>query len=135
METKTNYLALIVCPFVNMALGMTWYGVFATQWMSGHGLTQERVESMPNGAMPYITSFVGSLATAFVLNIVFKRMGVNTWADGAKSGAAFGFFGLVGMIINNMFSLKPFELSLIDGGFAFVLFILYGTIVGGWQKK
>lgn len=62
-------------------------------------------------------------------------MGVLGWLDGLKTGAAIGLFSMVGVFTLNAFSLRPMELSWIDGGYAFVLFCLYGAVIGGWQKR
>lgn len=132
---KTNWLAIIVCPIANMLLGMAWYGAFAMPWMQGHGLTQEMMEQTSNPGIAYAVSFGGSFVSAFILNLLFQRLGVKGLVDGVKSGAAVGFFGLMGTIVMFQFAMKPFSLSLIDGGFAFLLFVVYGAILGGWQKK
>lgn len=134
MENKTNYLAIVVCPLINMALGMAWYSIFDKPWMEGHNLTMERINANQSPTL-YITSVVGSLISAYVLNLIFQRLGVRSLMDGLKSGAAIGLFGLLGTIVSYSFSLLPLPLALIDGGFAFVLFTLYGIVLGGWQKK
>lgn len=135
MENKTNYLAILVCPLINMALGMGWYKIFAIEWMLGHGLSQGIIDNDPSGSIKYVLSVVGSLASAFVLNLIFRRMGVRTLADGLKSGAAIGFFGLQGTLISYRFAMHDWSIGFIDGGFAFLLFSLYGAVLGGWQKK
>lgn len=117
-----------------MALGMTWYGVFSQAWMDGHSLTMERISANQSPTL-YITSVVGSLISAYLLNLIFQRLGVRTLMDGLKSGAAIGLFGLLGTIVSYNFSLLSLPTALIDGGFAFVLFTLYGIVLGGWQKK
>jgi len=135
MQTKINYLAVGACALMNMLLGMIWYTIFAQQWMDGNGLTKERVESMPSGATPYLISIVGALLSGYVLSLIFKRMNVSGWMDGAMSGAAIGLFGLIATFMGNAFSLRPTALSFIDGGYIMVLFVLYGAVIGGWQKQ
>jgi hypothetical protein len=135
MQNKTNYLALIVCPIINMALGMGWYSIFRIEWMAGHGLTQSGINEDPSGPLKYILSVVGSLATAYILNLIFKRMGVNTLADGIKTGAALGFIGMSGTIVGYKFAMHAWSIAMTDGGFTFLLFVLYGAVLGGWQKK
>ncbi len=136
MQTKINYLAVIACVIINAGLGMIWYGpLFAEKWMALNGLTPERVESMPGGATPFIITMLGALISGYVLSILFHRMGVSGWQDGLKTGVAIGLFPMLISFANNAFSLRPIELSWIDGGYAFVLFALYGTVIGGWQKR
>ena len=53
----------------------------------------------------------------------------------AMSGAAIGLFGLLGIIVANLYAMNPFSLSLIDGGYVFFEFVIFGAIIGGWQKK
>jgi hypothetical protein len=134
MGTKTNYLAIAACAVVNMLLGMTWYGVFDDAWMAGHGLTMAEIEANAS-ATPYIIAVVMALSSSFVMDLIFRRMGVSGWQDGAKTGAAFGFFVLMTFLMSYGFSQKPFSLSLLDGGFGFALFTLFGAIIGGGQKK
>lgn len=132
---KINYLAVICCLFINMLLGMAWYSAFDKPWMEGNGLTMDMITNAPNPAMKYITSMVIAVICGLVISLIFQRLGVTGWQDGAKSGAAFGFLGLLSMIMNYGFAMRPFSLALIDGGFLFVLFTLFGALLGGWQKK
>lgn len=132
---KINYLAVICCLFVNMLLGMAWYSAFDKPWMEGNGLTMDMINNAPNPAMKYITSMVIAVICGLVISLIFQRLGVTGWQDGAKSGAAIGFLGLLSMIMNYGFAMRPFSLALIDGGFLFVLFTLFGALLGGWQKK
>jgi len=131
MQTKINYLAVLACVFINIGLGMVWYGpLFSQKWMQYNGLTLERVESMPSGAMPYIISMVGALISGWVLSVLFRRIGVSGWQDGLKTGLAIGLFPMIVIFMGNAFALRPTELSFIDGGYAFILFSLYGTVIG-----
>ncbi|MEI6410798.1 MAG: DUF1761 domain-containing protein [Bacteroidota bacterium] len=135
MENRTNYLAILLCPIINAVLGMAWYGIFRIEWMMGHGFTQYDFLNDPAGPTKYILAVIGALATAYILNMLFKRMGVTTLMDGLKTGAAIGFFGLSGIIVCFKFAMHPWSIAMIDGGFAFLLFVLYGAVLGGWQKK
>jgi hypothetical protein len=132
---KINYLAVICCLFINMLLGMAWYSAFDKPWMEGNGLTMDMITNAPNPAMKYITSMVIAVICGLVISLIFQRLGVTGLQDGAKSGAALGFLGLLSMIMNYGFAMRPFSLALIDGGFLFVLFTLFGALLGGWQKK
>lgn len=135
MQTKINYLAVVSCVVINMLLGIVWYGAFAEPWMAGNGLTEERIKSMPASNTPYLISILGALIVGYVIANLFKRMSISGWLDGAKTGAALGLIPMVGYFTNNAFSMRSTDLSWIDGGYAWVLVVLYSTVIGGWQRK
>jgi hypothetical protein len=124
---KINYLAVAACIVINMGLGMTWFGVFAEPWMAGHGLTQEIIEKNTSPA-PYISTIVAALVSGYVMN-------VQGLADGAKVGAAIGSLLFFSTFASYMFALKSPSFGAMDGGYMFILYTLYGALLGGWQKK
>jgi hypothetical protein len=132
---KTNYWAILLCVVLNIVLGMVWFGAFRQPWMDGHGLTEESIKNMANPIMPYVVSIVGALVLAYATTLLFRRMGVCNLKDGFLNGAALGLFALVAFIVLNMYAMKPFTLSLIDGGYNFVQMVLFGMVIGAWVKK
>jgi hypothetical protein len=135
MQSKTNYLALIACPIANALLGMGWYGTFKMRWMFAHGLTQSEIDANVNPWLPYAASVGFALVSAFLLDWLFRRMGVSGWLDGLRTGASIGLFGLMGITVMILFSHHSLDIALIDGGFGFVLYTIYGLILGAWPKK
>ena len=131
---KINYLAVAAFIFINMGLGMAWYTIFADAWMSGHGITMAQIEANTSVA-PYIMSVVAALAAGFVLSLLYQRMNIRGWQDGAVAGAAIGSFMFFEIVASHLFSQKSLALGALDGGYMFVLFVLYGALIGGWQKK
>jgi hypothetical protein len=131
---KINYLAVAACIVINMGLGMTWFGVFAEPWMAGHGLTQEIIEKNTSAA-PYISTIVAALVSGYVMSLLFQRMNVQGWVDGAKTGAAIGGLLFFSTFASYMFALKSPSFAAMDGGYMFILYTLYGALLGGWQKK
>ncbi len=131
---KTNYLAVAACVLVNMGLGMTWYGIFAQPWMDGHGLTMEIVEKNAS-ATPYIATTVAALVSGLILSHLFQHMNVNGWMEGAKTGALIGVLPAVATVASYLFAQKSMNIAFLDAGYMFVLFALYGAVIGGWQKK
>ena len=131
---KINYLAVAAFIFINMGLGMAWYTIFADAWMAGHGITQAQIEANTSVA-PYIMSVVAALAAGVVLSLLYQRMNIQGWQDGAIAGAAIGSFMFFEIVASHLFSQKSLALGALDGGYMFVLFVLYGALIGGWQKK
>lgn len=132
-NSNRKWLMIALFPVLNAAMGMTWYGVFSAPWMEGHGLTEAGIQSNFS-PMPFVVSAVGSVLTAFVLQALFTRLGVRGWRDGMMSGAAIGFFGLIGTMVSYQFAFLPMSLAFIDGGYAFVLFVVYGKVIGWWNR-
>jgi hypothetical protein len=131
---KTNYLAVAACVLVNMGLGMSWYGIFSKPWMEGHGLTMDIIEKN-SSALPYVATAVAAVVSGFILSHLFQKLNVVGWMDGAKTGALLGLLPFVSTIASYLFSQKGLSLGVLDGGYMVVLYTLYGTLIGGWQKK
>lgn len=130
---KSNILAIGACVFANIVLGMSWYGVFSESWMIGHGLTLTMVENA--GSLGYVLSMAVAAITAFVFTLIFRRMGITTLIEGLQTGAGIGFVALLGTIVGNWYAMKPLSLSFIDGGFAFLQYVVFGAILGALTRK
>jgi hypothetical protein len=142
MDRKTNWLAIAASAVAGMAIGFLWYGaLFNQQWMDGNGITMEGEKMFKNGAevptsfTPMIVNIVVMAVYALIMDWLFKKMNVGTWQTGATIGAAIGLIMLLGVLVGNMFAVNPMSLTLVDGSYSFVLFVLIGAIVGGWRKK
>lgn len=142
MERKTNWLAIVLSVVVSMSIGFLWYGVlFQTQWMAGNGITMEGEKLFKNGAempmssMPMMVNTVVMVVYALVMNWLLGKLNVSTWQTGAAIGAGIGLMMVGDALTGNMFAGNPMSLTWVDGSYSFVLFVLIGAIVGGWQKK
>ncbi|HRI61487.1 MAG TPA: DUF1761 domain-containing protein [Saprospiraceae bacterium] len=146
MERKTNWLAIVVSVVVTMLIGFLWYGfLFSEQWMAGNGITMEGAAGsekmfkngveIPMTFTPMLVNIVGMVINALVMNWLLVKMNVSTWQTGATVGAAIGLLMVLGVLTGNMFANNPMSLTMIDGSYSFLLFVIIGAIVGGWQKK
>lgn len=142
MERKTNWLAIAASVVAAMVIGFLWYGaLFNTQWMEGNGITMEGEKMFKNGKeipmtmTPMIVNTIAMLVYALVMDWLLKKMNVSTWQTGATIGAGIGLMMVLGILTGNMFAVNPMSLTMVDGSYSFVLFVLIGAIVGGWQKK
>lgn len=142
MEAKTNWLAIAASVVVSMLMGFLWYGVlFQSQWMAGNGFTMEGDKMFKNGAeipmsaTPMIVNTVAMVVYALIMNWLLNKMNISTWQSGALAGGVIGLLMAFGILTGNMFAQNPMSLSLVDGSYSFLLFVLIGAIVGGWRKK
>jgi len=142
MERKTNWLAIAAAVVAAMAIGFLWYGaIFNAQWMEANGFTMEGEKIFKNGTempasfTPMIINTVVMLVYALLVNWLFGKMNVATWLTGATIGGAIGVLLLLNILVGNLFAMNPSILTVVDGSYSLVLFVVIGAIVGGWQKK
>lgn len=141
MSNKTNWLAIIVAAVAGMAIGFLWYGVlFQNQWMAGNGITMEGDKAFKNGvempmsALPMVANMVAMLVYAYFMSWLAGKTGHTTFSKAATLGGIIGLILLISVFTNNLFSADT-ALTGVDGSYALVLFIVIGTIAGGWRKK
>lgn len=132
-ELKINHAAVWVIVVLGQVLPAFWYGIFAEQWMSLNGFSEEEV--MSGGYTPYIVSIITAIAFAYMLAWVFVRMNVSTLKDGLMTGLIMGFpIAILGTMTMYMFSLQPYALTWIDGGQNLLIWVISGGLLGGWTK-
>lgn len=139
---KTNWLAILVCVILGMAMGFIWYGaLFQNQWMSGNGITMTGDQMFKNGVAmemsmtPMIFNTVAMIIYALLMNWLVQNTGSTNLMSGLTVGAVIGLLHLLGIITGNMFAGNPMSLSLVDGSYTFALFAVMGAILGAWQKN
>jgi len=142
METKTNWLALVVASLVGIAMGFLWYGMlFTNQWMAGNGITMAGEKMMKNGAempmssLPMIINTVSMLVYAYLMNWLINKTSSFDLKSGATLGAVIGVIHLFGIYTGNRFAGNPVSLSMVDGFYTFLLFTVMGAIIGAWRAK
>jgi hypothetical protein len=130
---KINHVAVWVIVVLAQLIPAIWYGIFSTQWLQMNNLTEEM--AMSGGNTPYFVSVISSIAFAYMLAWVFVRMGVSSFIDGLKTGLIIGFpIAIMGTMVVNMFSLRPYALAWIDGGQQLIIWLIAGSLLGGWRK-
>lgn len=135
-----NYLAIIVCGLVTLALGFIWYGpLFGTEWMSLSGMTKEKMEKAKKEGMEknYLTSFLLSLLMAYALThfIWFTAPGAVTLTIGIKT-ALWVWAGFIATSNASSYLFdsdkKPWKLYLLDNGYRLMSLLLMGAILSLW---
>jgi hypothetical protein len=122
-----SYIAILVAAFAGMMAGAAWYGIFAKPWMKAVGYTQP---PEPNPKI-YIVAAVAQLIIAYMLAVLFEHFPDVDMMDGILA-AFFSWLGfcVTPMAVNHRFQDKGWDLTMIDGGYWFVVFILQGAILG-----
>jgi len=141
-----NYLAVLVCGILAMALGMLWYGpLFGKQWMKLSGMPADAMERAKNDPkiknkmyLGYAITFVAALVAAFVLDhaLIFAEAYMG-WR-GVSAGLAVGFLNWIGFTVPSTLGMvlwegKSWKYWWIVAGFWAVFLCLSGVILAVWM--
>ncbi|MBI4418253.1 MAG: DUF1761 domain-containing protein [Ignavibacteriales bacterium] len=138
-QPKIHYPAVLVAALIQFFVGWLWYGMmFQQMWMEATGVTMEMAQGMSGGqvAMTYIGSFIAF----FIVYYVMAHFVSYTKATTPKQGAQTGFWSWLGFVattifVNQIYTMKPFSLWLIDGGYWLVSMLIGGVLLASWRKK
>lgn len=133
--TGVNYWAVLVAGAVFFVLGALWYAkpVFGAAWMAGIGKTEEQVKA-DFSPMKLVWAFIGSFVSAYgIARVLSWTSGV-----GAMSGVMVGLMAAVCFAIpvigvNDCMESRPLKLTIINGLYDLVGFLIMGIIIGAWR--
>lgn len=111
--------------------GAAWYMALAKPWVAAVGLkTDENGRPEGDSALPYIMSAIAMIVVAGMMRHTFGMAGITTVGKGLMSGLGVGLFFISPWImINNAYGMRPFRLTLIDGGYATIGCAIMGVIL------
>lgn len=136
---EINYVTVIVAGVLSMIIGAMWYGpIFGKTWMKICGVAdmneatrrQKQREAMPL----YGIQFALSLLQIYILGNLFVWTG-----HGGVGVAIWMWLGFVMPTIagcsmwNNNTTRVKWSMFLIQAGYQFVMFILYGYMLNIWS--
>lgn len=123
---------VVVAASVAFAAGAVWYMVLAEPWKTAAGVPLDADGNPEGGQNPALfgVTFVMQLIVAGMMRHVFASSGVVTIGGGVVSGIGIGLFFIAPWVaINNVYGMRPFKLTVIDGGYATVACALMGLIL------
>ena len=116
-----GFVAVIVAAAAGFMLGAIWYMALAKPWMQAAGIKMTP-EGKPDGngsPLPFVLSAIAMLLVAGMMRHIFALSGIDAAGEGLVSGLGIGLFFISPWImINNAYGMRPFRLTLIDGGYA-----------------
>ena len=124
-----NVLAAASASFV---FGAIWYMVLSDLWMTASGVARDAAGKPLNSSnpRPYILSAISAIVVAGMMRHVLAASGVTSISAGAIEGFGIGAFLIVPWIMmTNEFAGKPFQLTVIDGGYALIGCTLMGAVL------
>lgn len=112
--------------------GAIWYMALSKPWMEAAGIPRDE-NGRPQGngsAMPFVLSAICMIVVAGMMRHIFTMAAIDTVGKGLMSGLGIGLFFIAPWImINNAYGMKPFRLTLIDGGYATIGCTIIGVIL------
>ena len=143
-QVQVNFLAILVCAVVNMALGFMWYGpLFGKTWTDMMGWSKEQMEAgrikmQKEGWKTYLLAFLSSLVMALVLAKFLFFASTYFNMSGIKIGMVAGFWSWLGFVAPVTLSFvlwegKSWKLWLLTNGYYLLSLLIMGSILAVWM--
>ena len=124
-----NVLAAAAASWV---FGAFWYMALSKPWMKAAGIPMT-ADGKPDGngsPLPLVLSAVTMVIVAGFMRHIFATSGIATLGAGTIAGLGIGlFFISPWTMINNAYGMRPFKLTLIDGGYSTIGCGLIGLVL------
>jgi hypothetical protein len=120
-----NVLAAAAASWV---FGAIWYMALSKPWLEASGIKTD-ANGRPEGSSPapFILSAIAMVLVAGMMRHIIAQTEITTLIKGIMVGGGIGLFMISPWImINNAYGMRPFKLTLIDGGYA-----VFGSAVIG----
>lgn len=134
-KLKINHFAVWVCVIIQQVIPALWFSelLFGRKWMEFTNLKEEDFANP--SSVPFVASILVSIFVCYLMAWLFRELKTANVFDGVKLSLFFWLAFVVGQIaVIDMFSLKPFALSLINSGFILVNLVLTGILLSTWKK-
>ncbi|RUS59552.1 DUF1761 domain-containing protein [Pseudorhodobacter sp. E13] len=131
-----GFLSVIVAAAASWVLGAAWYMTLSKPWMEAAGIAYDE-NGKPKGGgspLPFVLSALCMLLVAGMMRHIFAGSGVDTVFKGLMGGLGIGLFFIAPWVmINNAYAMRPFKLTLIDGGYAVAGCAVIGVVLTLFQ--
>jgi hypothetical protein len=128
-----EFLSVFVAAVAGFGFGAIWYMVLAKPWMDAARILMGP-DGKPEGMsspIPYVLAAFAMLLVAGMMRHTFELSGIESFGKGLVSGLGIGLFFISPWImINNAYGMRPFKLTIIDGGYATFGCAIMGAILG-----
>ena len=125
-------ISVIAAAVAGYAFGTAWYMALSKQWVAASGIeVDENGQPANQSKTPFILAGIAMLLVAGMMRHTFAMSGIDTLTAGLVGGLGVGLFFISPWImINNAYGDRPFNLTLIDGGYATFGCAVIGAILG-----
>ena len=133
---KINHVAVWVASILVQFLPPLWYDTifFGIRWAELNQLSEEDFANF--SPLNYIWPLVSALAVAYMLAWLFRSLKVNSAVKGLQLAFFFWLsFLFLELATQNAFTLRPFELTLIDEIIVLIKYEIITLVLILWKKK
>ncbi len=129
---EIGFLAVLIAAVASWMFGAAWYMLLSKPWIEAVGLkVDEKGRPEGDNALPYILSALCMILVAGMMRHVLIMSGVDTVGKSVLTGLGIGaFFIAPWIMINNAYGMRPFKLTIIDGGYAIFGCGISGLVLG-----
>ncbi len=132
-KLRINHLAVGAVILIQQVIDVTWYSLLRNKWMQL--LAKQAADFEATSVFAYVVSFAGEVVSCYVTAWVFTKLNIDNVRDGILLAAllwlGYTYFPLAQ---TDLFSLRPIQLSLINGGGVLLNAIACGAMLGAWKK-
>ena len=125
-------LKVLAAAAGSWVFGAVWYMALAKPWVEASGIEMGADGKPKNGSspMPYVLSAICMILVAGMMRHVMSMSNLTTVIQGLMTGFGIGaFFIAPWIMINNGYTMRPFKLTLIDGGYAIIGCSIIGVVL------
>ncbi|MCR9254244.1 MAG: DUF1761 domain-containing protein [bacterium] len=133
---KINHTAVFVSALATQFIPPLWYDkvFFGLRWMELNNMVEEDFANF-DMIFGLTLSFATGLAAAYMIAWIFQKINVESGLDGLKYSLLIWLaFVFMEVATQNFFSLRSFELTLIDMSAVLIQYEIIGIILGVWRK-
>ena len=127
-----EYVRVFAAAAGSWAFGAVWYMALAKPWMQAAGM-KVGADGRPEGGtspLPFVLSAICMILVAGLMRHVLSMAQLTTLMQGLMVGFGVGaFFIAPWIMINNAYAMRPFRLTLIDGGYAVIGCSIIGVVL------
>ena len=125
-------LNVLAAALASWLLGAAWYMALSKPWLEAAGVECDE-NGRPKGGgspMPFVLSALCMVLVAGMMRHILAMSGIEGVGKSALTGLGIGLFFIAPWVmINNAYSMRPFKLTLIDGGYAVAGCTLIGIVL------
>ncbi len=135
-ELKINHTAVFVSALIAQFVPPLWYDkvFFGIRWMELNNFVEDDFANF-DMVVGLLLAFATVLASAYMMAWIFQKANVESGLGGLKIALFIWLaFIFLEMTTQNFFSLRSFELTLIDQSAVLVQYQIIGITLGVWRK-